>query len=348
MVESLQKEKNLLGSDIMNLVHYNDVEKIVSLSQKENIDDLIISKKQELVVANNNEVISKHEDLPIIKTIDLPLDVTYLKEVLQRGVESISEKYLKKVSAHIATLKNNGVLGAEKWLLDGLNEIKKSKGGSCPFCGQDLENVKDTIEGYNQYFSKEYNQLIADIKACNESFGKIDIDRYIRFLQELYGKLLAQYNFWHIYLKEIPEIQTLPNEGIDAIRSDFESVVKVLREKTSNPLRSMETETVDSLKNHFDAIISYVNSLQKYVVDLQSSVSKLRASLRPVDIVNKELRALEIYKRRYESPLKEKCQTYLILSHQRERLQHILTQLQNNQKANSEAFLHQYGDGIND
>lgn len=348
LVESLQKEKNLLGSDIMNLVHYNDVEKIVSLSQKENIDDLIISKRQELVVANNNEVISKHEDLPIIKTIDLPIDVTYLKELLQRGVESISEKYLKKVSAHIATLKNNGMLGAEKWLLDGLNEIKKSKGGSCPFCGQDLENVKDTIEGYNQYFSKEYNQLIADIKACNESIGKIDIDRYIRFLQELYGKLLAQYNFWHIYLKEIPEVQTLPNEVIDAIRSDFESVVKVLREKTSNPLLSMETETVDSLKNHFDAIISYVNSLQKYVVDLQPSVSKLRASLRPVDIVNKELRALEIYKRRYESPLKEKCQTYLILSHQIERLQHILTQLQNNQKANSEAFLHQYGDGIND
>lgn len=348
LVESLQKEKNLLGTDIINLVHYNDVEKIVSLTQKENINDLIISKNQELVVANNNEVISKHEDLPIIKSIDLPLDVAFLKEVLQRGVESISEQYLQKVSLHMATLKNNGLLGAEKWLLDGLNEIKKSKDGCCPFCGQSLENVKATIEGYNQYFSKEYNQLIADIKTCNELFGKIDIDRCIIYLQELYGKLLAQYNFWHIYLKEIPEVQTLPNDEIDAIHSDFVTIVKVLSEKASNPLQKMETEAVDSLKNHFDAIISYVYDLQKYVTDLQPLVSKLRSSLRPVDVVNKELRALEIYKKRYESPLKEKCQQYLILSHQIVRLQHIVTQLQNNQKANSEAFLHQYGDCIND
>lgn len=348
LVESLQKEKNLLGTEIINLVHYNDVEKIVSLTQKENINDLIIGKKQELVVANNNEVISKHEDLPIIESIDLPLDVAYLKEVLQRGVESISEQYLQKVSLHIATLKNNGLLGAEKWLLDGLNEIKKSEDGSCPFCGQSLVNVKATIEGYNQYFSKEYNQLIADIKSCNELFGKIDIDRCIRYLQELYGKLLAQYNFWHIYLKEIPEVQTLPNDKLDAIHSDFVTIGKVLSEKASDPLQKMETEAVDSLKNHFGAIISYVNNLQKYVTDLQPLVSKLRSSLRPVEVVNKELRALEIYKKRYESPLKEKCQQYLIFSHQIERLQHIVTQLQNNQKVNSETFLHQYGDNIND
>lgn len=348
LVESLQKEKNLLGTEIINLVHYNDVEKIVSLTQKENINDLIIGKNQELVVANNNEVISKHEDLPIIKSIDLPFDVAYLKEVLQRGVESISEQYLQKVSLHIATLKNNGLLGAEKWLLNGLNEIKKSKDGSCPFCGQSLVNVKATIEGYNQYFSKEYNQLIADIKSCNELFGKIDIDRCIRYLQELYGKLLAQYNFWHIYLKEIPEVQTLPNDKLDAIHSDFVTIGKVLSEKASDPLQKMETEAVDSLKNHFGAIISYVNNLQKYVTDLQPLVSKLRSSLRPVDVVNKELRVLEIYKKRYESPLKEKCQQYLILSHQIERLQHIVTQLQNNQKVNSETFLHQYGDNIND
>lgn len=348
LVESLQKEKNLLGTEIINLVHYNDVEKIVSLTQKENINDLIVAKNQELVVANNNEVISKHEDLPIIESIDLPLDVAYLKEVLQRGVESISEQYLQKVSLHIATLKNNGLLGAEKWLLDGLNEIKKSEDGSCPFCGQSLVNVKATIEGYNQYFSKEYNQLIADIKSCNELFGKIDIDRCIRYLQELYGKLLAQYNFWHIYLKEIPEVQTLPNDKLDAIHSDFVTIGKVLSEKASDPLQKMETEAVDSLKNHFGAIISYVNNLQKYVTDLQPLVSKLRSSLRPVEVVNKELRALEIYKKRYESPLKEKCQQYLILSHQIERLQHIVTQLQNNQKVNSETFLHQYGDNIND
>lgn len=348
LVESLQKEKSLLRADIINLVHYNDVEKIVSLTQKENIDDLIISKNQELVVANNNEVISKHEDLPIIKSIDLPFDVIFLKEVLQRGVENISEQYLQKVSSHIATLKNNGLLGAERWLLDGLDEIKKSKDGSCPFCGQSLENVKATIEGYNQYFSKEYNQLIADINTCNELFSKIDIDRFIRILQELYGTLLTHYNFWHIYLKDIPKVPAFSDSRINAVHTDFETVVNVLCEKTSNPLRKMETKAVDSLKNHFVAIISYINELQKYVTDLQPLVSKLRSSLRPVDVVNKELRALEIYKKRYESPLKERCQQYLILSHQIERLQHIVTQLQNNQKANSEVFLHQYGDSIND
>lgn len=347
MMEDLQKEKGLLANEIINITHYNDVDKIVSLSQKENVDDLIAYKKQELKIATNNEVISKHENLPHIKSSSLPFDIKALKETLRKSVDSISECYLKEVSSRITNLKNNGLAGAERWLLDGLNEVIVSKNLVCPFCGQSIEQVKDTIDGYTQYFSKEYNKLIADIQRYYVAFTRFSIKDYTKTVKELYDKLHSHYIFWHIYLKDIPDVKTIPND-IDLLLDDFDNVARALTEKTSNPLKMIDTEIVDTLKVHYDVVLSYLVDLQKYVDDLQPLITNLRSSLKPVETVKKELRVLEIYKMRYESPLKEKSQYYSILDHQQDRLQRIVTKLQNDQKINSETFLHQYGDKIND
>lgn len=59
--------------EIKNLIHYNDVETVVKLAPKKDIDILLSQKQQEFKISSNNEVIIKHEELPNIKSFTLPL-----------------------------------------------------------------------------------------------------------------------------------------------------------------------------------------------------------------------------------------------------------------------------------
>lgn len=54
--------------EIKNLIHYNDVETVVKLAPKKDIDILLSQKQQEFKISSNNEVIIKHEELPNIKS----------------------------------------------------------------------------------------------------------------------------------------------------------------------------------------------------------------------------------------------------------------------------------------
>lgn len=175
----------------------------LKLAPKKDIDILLSQKQQEFKISSNNEVIIKHEELPNIKSFTLPFNTRQIKSLLQKSIDCISEQYLTFISQRINTLKNNGLSNAEKWLADGLAEVNTINDDSCPFCGQSLSGAKEIIDGYNLYFSKEYNQLINSINLCNSQFQRFDVRNFIRVVTEFHEKLMSQYHFWQIYLKDL-------------------------------------------------------------------------------------------------------------------------------------------------
>lgn len=346
MSVDLQREKTKLIDEIKNLIHYNDVETVVKLAPKKDIDILLSQKKQEFKISSNNEVIIKHEELPNIKSFTLPFNTRQIKSLLQKSIDCISEQYLTFISQRINTLKNNGLSNAEKWLADGLAEVNTINDDSCPFCGQSLSGAKEIIDGYNLYFSKEYNQLINSIKLCNSQIQRFDVRNFIRVVTEFHEKLMSQYHFWQIYLKDLNKVTDMPAE-LTLLEDDFSKVQEKISEKAQNPLSKIENDNLEELEVHLGVVFSFIEELKKYVAYIGPLITKLKSTLKPLDTVRKELRALEIYKSRYESPLKEMCEYFIIVEKQILRLQKLTTQLQNEQKGNSAAFLHDYGDIIN-
>lgn len=346
MSVDLQREKTKLIDEIKNLIHYNDVETVVKLAPKKDIDILLSQKQQEFKISSNNEVIIKHEELPNIKSFTLPFNTRQIKSLLQKSIDCISEQYLTFISQRINTLKNNGLSNAEKWLADGLAEVNTINDDSCPFCGQSLSGAKEIIDGYNLYFSKEYNQLINSINLCNSQFQRFDVRNFIRVVTEFHEKLMSQYHFWQIYLKDLNKVTDMPAE-LTLLEDDFSKVQEKISEKAQNPLSKIENDNLEELEVHLGVVFSFIEELKKYVAYIGPLITKLKSTLKPLDTVRKELRALEIYKLRYESPLKEMCAYFIIVEKQILRLQKLTTQLQNEQKENSAAFLHDYGDIIN-
>lgn len=346
MSVDLQREKTKLIDEIKNLIHYNDVETVVKLAPKKDIDILLSQKQQEFKISSNNEVIIKHEELPNIKSFTLPFNTRQIKSLLQKSIDCISEQYLTFISQRINTLKNNGLSNAEKWLADGLAEVNTINDDSCPFCGQSLSGTKEIIDGYNLYFSKEYNQLINSINLCNSQFQRFDVRNFIRVVTEFHEKLMSQYHFWQIYLKDLNKVTDMPAE-LTLLEDDFSKVQEKISEKAQNPLSKIENDNLEELEVHLGVVFSFIEELKKYVAYIGPLITKLKSTLKPLDTVRKELRALEIYKLRYESPLKEMCEYFIIVEKQILRLQKLTTQLQNEQKENSAAFLHDYGDIIN-
>lgn len=346
MSVDLQREKTKLIDEIKNLIHYNDVETVVKLAPKKDIDILLSQKQQEFKISSNNEVIIKHEELPNIKSFTLPFNTRQIKSLLQKSIDCISEQYLTFISQRINTLKNNGLSNAEKWLADGLAEVNTINDDSCPFCGQSLSGAKEIIDGYNLYFSKEYNQLINSINLCNSQFQRFDVRNFIRVVTEFHEKLMSQYHFWQIYLKDLNKVTDMPAE-LTLLEDDFSKVQEKISEKAQNPLSKIENDNLEELEVHLGVVFSFIEELKKYVAYIGPLITKLKRTLKPLDTVRKELRALEIYKLRYESPLKEMCEYFIIVEKQILRLQKLTTQLQNEQKENSVAFLHDYGDIIN-
>lgn len=346
MSVDLQREKTKLIDEIKNLIHYNDVETVVKLAPKKDIDILLSQKQQEFKISSNNEVIIKHEELPNIKSFTLPFNTRQIKSLLQKSIDCISEQYLTFISQRINTLKNNGLSNAEKWLADGLAEVNTINDDSCPFCGQSLSGAREIIDGYNLYFSKEYNQLINSINLCNSQFQRFDVRNFIRVVTEFHEKLMSQYHFWQIYLKDLNKVTDMPAE-LTLLEDDFSKVQKKISEKAQNPLSKIENDNLEELEVHLGVVFSFIEELKKYVAYIGPLITKLKSTLKPLDTVRKELRALEIYKLRYESPLKEMCEYFIIVEKQILRLQKLTTQLQNEQKENSAAFLHDYGDIIN-
>ncbi len=355
MVEKIERVKTRISDKndelksvaglIMRTADNNDCAKVCGLVKHQNIDSEITEKQQELATARNGEQIRTHDIPHTIQLPELNIDCEQTKEVLQVTVEGIGSDYLERVKAQLKKLGDAGMTNGTNWVYNGVKTITEEK--KCPFCGQDLKGAADLIDGYNQYFSKAYNDAVEAANRIRSSFEKWNVDSFSVQLVSQYERIKDIMRFWE---SVIPLEGPLPEYPISELKlvERYQKVLAAIREKAANPVGEVSTDYIDALNTALLEVKRLTDVVNKYVTDYVTKITALRAKLRPVADVEKELKLLMLNKARYEQPLMGYCNMYGILDKQISRLNHIKTVLQQQQKAASASLFQQYGQATND
>lgn len=330
------------SSQITATAHESDLSKILNISQNPNIDTEIALKDKELTLAKNNEQILK---LPVPAKIKLPeFSVNYekAKEILQTTVDGIGEEYLKLVQDHLDELQQAGMTQGSAWIHQG-SQILKSK---CPFCGQSIDGIQ-LVEGYNQYFSKRYNDAVAEAKSLVQVLSGINIALIEQQVENSYKQISESIKVWNTYITGQSPIPPLELEKI-RLSAKYDALRTVFAQKALNPIMPVSVNELDDYNKACIDLIDNCNQINDYVHIYIEKIAELRSKIRPVDIVEKELRSLYLARSRYEQPLLGLCKKYVVLNTQSTRLNKINRELQQQQKTSANSIFTQYGSKIND
>lgn len=344
LITACNNEKNRLIELIIAKADYRDYEKVCSLPQKPDVDNLITEKEKELTIAKGQAQI-KNQKLPEeIKVPSFTFDYEEIKAVMELAVEGIGKEFLDQVEAHLRNLDKAGMLESMGWVYKGTKLLSNIDG--CPFCGQAVDGVA-LIEGYNQYFSERYKIAASKSVELQKKYAKNNIDNYVLLLKTQYQQLETVMKYWATIFTELPQ---MPSFDIDSLKltEKYGLLFAEINTKAGNPIAPLNLESLNSFKAAWDSAMILCDAVNQYVKDTTVKITAAKNKIKAVEDVEKELKALRIYKARYEQPLMGYCTQYDIVGHQYDRLQRINKELQRQQKAASNLLFSQYGDKIND
>ena len=345
LITAHNAEKARLAGLITSATNYADADKICALQQKKDIDKLISDKEKDLKLAQGQQQIASQKLPEEITSTGLAFSVSSAKRVLEASVEGIGRAYVEQVKSHLDRMFRAGMQTCSAWISEGatlLNstELKENGVDTCPFCGQPIDGL-ELIEGYNQYFSQEYKTALQNARELLTQFVRINIESFLVRLKAQYEQLKTVHGIWKTYLPDQPD---LPNFYIDALKLEekHRDLMAVIVRKSENPMAAERQDALVEYEKSLDEISTMCDTVNTYVKGYVEKIKELRSKIRSVNEVEKELKALKIYKMRFEEPLKDYCSQYAIIAYQLERLQRINKQLQADQKAASAGLLQQY------
>jgi wobble nucleotide-excising tRNase len=342
-IAALNTEIAQQGELIKATANYHDAEQVCNLVQKPNVDDEIGAKDKELTQAKNQEQIRTQAVPQAIQIPALPFEFARIKAVMELTVEGIGKEYLDRVEAQTKKLADAGMQNVSEWVFRGASV----KGDACPFCGQDLHGAAELIEGYNQYFSKAYRDASSASHAVKSGLGSMNVANYLLQLSSQYKRIEDSMKYWATVIAPEKALPAFPLAELK-IEEKFNKLLEIIRIKAGNPIAAVNTDTLDAFQNGLNEVQKLCGEVNQWVTDYVSKITALRAKMRPVADVEKEMKALMIYKARYEQPLKGQCEKYLMLCRHLVKWKEINTKLQQQQKSASNLLFQQYGQKTND
>lgn len=344
LITACNAEKTKWADLIVAHTKYDKYEQVCGLSQKPDVDKLIEEKEKELTIAKGKAQI-KNQKLP--EEIQVPAfsyDYDKVKEVLILAVEGIGKEFLDQVDEHLKAIAATGLMEGTGWVYKGVIMLPDMKG--CPFCGQSVDGV-DLVKGYNQYFSERFKKASVQANSLQESCEKNNIENIVLTLKTKYQQIEAVMKFWNSI---ITDLQPLPKFDIDSLKLDdkYHLLAGLIKAKANNPVAALPLDALEDFNAAYSAVNTMCSAVNQYVKEVNVKIAEAKGKIRAVEEVEKELKALHIYKDRYEQPLMGYCIQYDIALHQGDRLQRINKELQRQQKAASNLLFTQYGDKIND
>lgn len=163
---------------IRTTARINDVDRLCTLAQNANVDAEIAAKTRELELARQQDQIKKQPLPQQMQVPELSFGYEALKAILLTTVEGIGEEYLSLVAANLDKLSTQGMEDTSNWAFKGIRVVVQSGDNHCPFCGQSLDSV-DLIKGYNQYFSKSYDDAHDAANQAKATFDGLNISHYL-------------------------------------------------------------------------------------------------------------------------------------------------------------------------
>ncbi len=348
-VKILIDKKNLDISSLRSLIQAEtkceDVDAFCKLKSVDDVDTIIEKKNRELEIARNNETIKRQIELPLLPCFPDSIDYDKIIEVLSISIDGIAKDYLDLVNEHINKLEKYGMQHGSQWVYMGYQATLNSADKLCPFCGNSIENAS-LIKGYNQFFSDAYKKTIQELKSIINIVESINIDLYISNITSLYKQFEAQCDFWSNYVQ--PEIQR-PNleYSFPELSKSFNLLKNSLCAKQNNPIDKVSIVEIESFKKGVDRLTSVIEEINNYSKAFNEKIHEIKTQLHSTAEVTKELNELILYKKRYQTPIKEYCNQYSLLVKHLKKLQKINKEYQILQKEESSAIFEMYGSKTN-
>ena len=281
------------------------LEDFVNLKEDLEIDKKVTEKRKEIETAEAYEEIKNKDLLKRLSLIQLSVDLTNSRTILQKSITTISDEYLQKVEIRKKELGMGSE--SEDWLEKGHRHIKNN---ICPFCLQNIDKAKEIIEAYNQYFNEEYKNLKASISALMLDVQKINIAGEINEIEREALKNNVLFEFWKNHIKaRLFKGNIFTNKA--EITMKFNDLIKLIEVKNKDPLEIAETKLVDK----FERLLKYFNQqITNYneTIDLCNSEIQVLKEKTQVDLpkLNTELLKLEVQKQRFDKKTIELCTEY--------------------------------------
>lgn len=213
--------------------------------------------EDKIAAATRDVELAKHAVLIKLKPDPQTFSISnfdYYQAVAARQISDVSEDAATRVQKHIEDHKLHP--RADSWIKYGLERVEDDL---CPFCAQSVEGL-DLVAAYQAYFSDAFANLtserdaaIAELEAiCSEPDNQID---------KVVAASDADFEFWH-GVCEIKNPPTLSDEQRANIKSGLRALLKLLRQKTANPLVAVSlAEHADAIREACDTLISYNDSV---------------------------------------------------------------------------------------
>lgn len=281
------------------------LDNFLNLKEDLEIDKKILEKEKEIKTARAYEEIKDKDLLIRLNLMELPIDLTKLRTILQKSIATISDEYLQKVEIRKKELGMGSE--SEDWLEKGHWHIKNN---ICPFCLQNLDKAKEIIKAYNQYFNEEYKILKANILSLMSDIQKINITAEIDSIEKEVLENNVLFEFWKNHINAKLFKGNIFSNKIEIVQK-FNDLKKLAKSKNKAPLAMVETKVVDEfqtlLSNFKDQIVNYDKTIDICNSEIKVLKTKTQANLQKLNI---ELSKLEIQKQRFNKEATGLCVEY--------------------------------------
>ena len=233
--------------------------------------------------------------------LPVPMEIEQFREILHTRIEGIAEAAANAVREHITKHgdKERGrAMTHESWLEVGTGFVDEKE---CVFCGQPLDS-RTLVDSYAEFFGDAYKTLAADVKVKREAFAYYEKGDY----RCLFEGILRQNEELYTYWKEAGHIERPELDGVEMAINDMAAAARLLDavfvEKQGNLTEESTGEKVETAIAAWDEGRKKIIRLNTVVETYAAKIKVLKESVDEKELrrFEKELRALETAKRRYE------------------------------------------------
>lgn len=239
MENDMEKKLTNKARDLNNLKSpYNkrkfrkNLEKIQSYPKKYCLDKQEVSDLVKMLIA-----------IPMDKLSEI-----YLNVLSQDKLIEIKETLkITLISQIIDRLKDNPELN--NWVRKGLN-LHRGK-NKCEFCGSSFP--KNLLEKYDKHFSKEYENLINELKGIIQNLEEYKIILIFPDEKRLYPQFEILYKNVKIKLKNL----------VNKYNRNIEKIIDLINEKINNPFQKFSEKLIRFDVNCFNESLKEINIIIK-------------------------------------------------------------------------------------
>lgn len=279
-------------------------DEFIKLKEDSSLDTKIDEKKKAFEVVEAEKPIRETLVLENVPTITLGLDAATITQLLEKTIDTIQAQYLETVEDH---KKHLGFSDSEGWIKAGLDSIKDNQ---CPFCKQSLDEAKELIAAYAQFFNQEYKELKTEISSLLSRVRAINIDSIFDQRELVVARNKERHAFWKKYLKVDYKDDGLFDDR-RAVTDAIKAFVELIEAKASNLLNLSDAKPSSDLVALLQVVNQKIEEHNRHIAAYNQEVQKLKSSpLVNLAQLKSEMGKLEVQKGRFDKGVVGLCVQY--------------------------------------